>query len=360
VSPARLFLLPTLLFLGLAFAARAEEPPPTPEEDNWLDVGHAFLERTLLAPALRFDRFFSDERDLEPERARSFLRWRSEVRLTVGDSSPSYSTGVRATLRFPALDRRLRRLRIVLAGETRDAWSSLFPGAQTDPGVPPGSDVEETSSGDAGLRLDLWDGLLAHVSLGGGVILDLPPGGYGRLRVKWAVPIPRVLLSRWAVTGFWRTDTLFGTTGALDFERPFGKALLARLSGGATLTERSPGVEWSAEAALLASLGKRSGAVLAGGPSGATEHATAVDRWRVYARLRSDVYRKWVFVEAEPEVAWPWTPERGRRATFALAFRLEIQFHGQEPEPPAPATPSVPPEDRPAAPEPLPEPGGAG
>jgi hypothetical protein len=133
------------------------------------------------------------------------------------------------------------------------------------------------------------------------------------------------------VSGFWRTDTRFGTSGALELERPFGRRLAGRLSGGTSLTEESAGVEWSSEAALLAAIGPRSGAVLAGGPSGATGHEVGIDRWRVYVRIRSDVYRRWIFVEAEPEVTWPWTKERGRYAAFGLAFRLEVQFHGTEP-----------------------------
>ncbi len=328
LAPAA-FIGPALLLALLARPAGAGEPrPEDEEEDSWLDVSHAFLERTLLAPTLAFDRFFSDERELEAERGRSFLRWRNEVRLTEDVPSPAFTTGVRANLRFPGVSRRLRRLRLVIAGETSDAWSALFPGE----GDRPAAGVREPPLGraDAGLRVDLLDTVLAHVDLGGGVLVDLPPGGYGRVRVRWAIPVPRILLSRWAVTGFWRTDVHFGATGALELERPLGRRLSARLSGGATITEESPGFEWGSEAALLASLGPRSALLLAGGPSGATRGEIEIERWRLYTRIRSDVYRRWIFVEAEPEVAWPWTPERGRHSVFALTFRLEVQFHGAE------------------------------
>lgn len=313
-------------------AAGGAETPPAPAEDTWLDVSHAFLERTLLAPVVRFDRFFSDERELEVERARSFRRWRNEIRVNENVASPSFTTGIRANLRFPGINRRLRRLRIVVAGDTTDTVSALFPEEGAKPGAPPATEeAPRIGSGDAGLRLDLLDTLLASVSLGGGILLEMPPGAYGRVRVKWAVPVPRVLLSRWALTGFWRTDTRLGASGLLDLERPFAGRYLARLSGAATVTEESTGLEWAAEAALLAAIGPRSGAALGGGPSGTTGSPVDVDRWRVYTRIRSDVYRRWIFVEAEPEVAWPWTPERGRHATFSLAFRLEVQFQGPAP-----------------------------
>jgi hypothetical protein len=59
------------------------------------------------------------------------------------------------------------------------------------------------------------------------------------------------------------------------------------------------------------------------------------------------VYRRWLFLEIEPEVAWPWSPERGRYSAWGLALRIEVQFHGKEaprPAPPPPPPPPPPPE----------------
>jgi hypothetical protein len=345
----------------------AKEPRKAGEEDDdtWIDVGHAFVEQRIFAPVLRLDRFFSDERDIEAERSRSFLRWRSEVRFD-GDrgSRPAFTTGVRATLRLPGLNRQLRRLRVVIAGETRDAVSALFPKEPGQPGEDAGEEVEgdEIGDGDAGLRFYLWDTLLSHADLGGGVLFRLPPGAYGRLRFRWAIPVRKLFLTRAALTGFWRTDTEFGTSAALELERPFTSMLIGRISGGATITEVSPGFEWITELAVLAALDARSGAQVGVAMSGATAAEAVVldattglprlrskpgiDRYRIYTRLRRDVYRRWLFLELEPEVAWPWTPEEGRHGVWGLAFRLEVQFHGNEaparpprPEPPEPADP---------------------
>jgi hypothetical protein len=348
-------------------------PPPAPEwdDESWIDTGHAFVEQRLFAPILRLDRFFSDEREIEAERARSSLRWRSEVRFSTETSRPVFTTGVRATLRLPGLNKQLRRLRVVIAGETRDAISTLFPPDPTDdPTRELTTDDEDVGTGDAGLRFYIWETLTSHADLGGGILAELPPGGYGRLRFRVAVPIRRLFLVRSALSGFWRSDTRFGTSAAVDLERAVTPRLVTRLAGTGTVTEVSRGVEWGTELAVLTTLGMRSAAQVGVNVNGATDALTRIDRYRLYTRFRRDFYRHWLFLELEPEVAWPWTPERGRRAEWGVAFRLEVQFRGNEaprsrPPPraePEAAPPPTEPEDPPATDDKdaLPGEGGAG
>jgi len=57
----------------------------------------------------------------------------------------------------------------------------------------------------------------------------------------------------------------------------------------------------------------------------------AVDRYRVFARYRRDFFRRWIFVELEPELGWPWSVDRGRHREIAGTVRLEVQFQGQDP-----------------------------
>ncbi len=357
-----------------------KEKPADPDHDSWFDAGHSFIEQRIVGPVVRLDRFFSDERELEAERARSFVRWRSEVRFTDASSQPSFTTGVRATLRLPGLNRRLRRIRVVMAGETRDAVSSLFPrepAAEEAATAEPTTGDEDLSRGDAGLRFFLWDSVFSHASLGGGVLVRLPPGAYGRIRFRWAVPVSKRFLLRSAVTGFWRTDVHFGTSAALELERPLTPRTAVRLGGSGTLSEESPGVEWRAELALLTAFRARIGAQLGVSVDGVTEPAPLegtslvppdVARYRIYTRLRRDFYRSWIFLEVEPEIAWVWDAARVRQAALApgeggiggiaspiedvrgrhpvwgIAFRLELQFHGkQAPKPPPPPEPEDPP-----------------
>jgi hypothetical protein len=324
---------------------------------GWLDSSHDYLEEKLLAPVMRLDRFFSDETDLEAERARSFLRWRSELRFEEAQGTPRFRTGVRANLRFPALTRALRRLRLVIEGETQEAFSALFPGDGTAGSA--GSDAP-IGRADAELRFGLWDGLVSHADLGAGVLFELPPGAFGRLRLRWVIPIDGLFLTRFAVVGFYRTDERFGTSTDLHLERPVLRATVVRLSSEARLTQVSPGIEWRSELAAFVGLGRRAAGAFGVGVNGATRREPVeLERFRVFTRLRRDFYRRWLFFELEPEYAWPYTPDRGRHPVWAVTTRLEVQFHGRERardpddldvEPPDPPDPPASPARRSVAP----------
>jgi hypothetical protein len=132
-------------------------------------------------------------------------------------------------------------------------------------------------------------------------------------------------------------------------ERPLARSFLARLAGTTTITEVSRGFEWGGDLSLIATFRARLGAQIGAAINGATDGAVPVDRYRIYTRVRRDFYRRWLFLELEPEYAWPWTPERGRESLWSIALRLEVQFQGNEPPPPEP--PPEPPE--PADPPPL-------
>jgi hypothetical protein len=312
-------------------------------DENWLDASHAFVAERFFAPVLVFDRFFSDETALDAERSRSFLRWRNELRVERG--TPIYTTNLRADLRLPGLNRLLDRLRLVVEGQTRDTIAAMFPGD--------GEEVDEPlGSGGAELRLRLWEGLIAHGDIGAGLLLELPPGAFTRARLRWAIPVGELFLTRLATSVFWRTDTRFGTSLDASLERGIKRAALLRLSGQAQLTQVSRGVEWSTELAALRAFTRTVAASVGVGMLGASDARPAVDRYRVATRLRSDVYRRWLFLELEPEVFWPWIPDRRRDAAFAITFRVEVQFRGwdapekPEPrvaEPPSPSEPADPP-----------------
>lgn len=332
-------------------AASNEEAPD--KKDNWIDVGHAFIEHRVFAPILRLDRFFSDERDLDAERSRSFLRWRNEVHFTEDATGPIFTIGVRANLRLPGLNQQLRRLRIVIAGETRDALRNFFP---RRPGSSISDDEDTLGASNAGFRLYFLDTLVSHADVGAGVLTRIPPGLYSQLRLRTAIPVRKLFLTRQVVTGFWRTDTHFGTSAGVELERPLTRTFVSRINGSATLTEKSQGVEWASEVALFAFIDEQRAAQLALAVNGRTRPNLAsdgvtrppdLDRFRLYTRLRRDLYRRWIFVEIEPELAWTWNLERHRHPAWGVTFRLEAQFQGREAPPPPPPEPPPEPEDPP-------------
>jgi hypothetical protein len=324
-------------------------------DGNWLDVGHAFIEHRIFAPVLRVDRFFSDERDLEPERARSFIQWRQELRFRQYRSTPSYTTTIGANLKLPGISKELTKFQIEITGQTRDAFTSLFPGDHASPGEVPTSDTA-FGTADAGLGYRLFETVSStvatHGDLGAGVIFRLPPGVYTRARLRFAESLGNHFLTRQVFSTFWRTDTRFGTSAGAEIERPLAFSTLARLSGSSTLTERSRGVEWGGDLSLLGTLRARIGAQLGFGVSGATRAPVDVDVYRFYLRLRRDFYRKWIFLELQPEYGWPWEQGVGRRGTWAVVLRLEVQFQGNEA--PRARAPDEPESDEPPDPTPAP------
>jgi len=124
----------------------------------------------------------------------------------------------------------------------------------------PSTDEDALGSADAGLRFYLWDTLASHADLGGGVLLEVPPGVYGRVRFRWAIPVGKLFLSRFAVVGFWRSDVKFGTTVSGEIERGVWRSTFLRLSGSGTVSERSNGSSGSRSLALLVPLPPRAAA----------------------------------------------------------------------------------------------------
>lgn len=306
-------------------AALEEAPPATPrlleEPDGvlagtWLDLPHAFLERRIFGIVNAFDRFFADEGDLGTGRSTSFVRWRNEARL-LEDGTFEYGTSVRADLTFPYLQRRLRRFRILLENAGRRA-------AGGEPAAIAGQG--DGGRADALLRLTLLDTLRSSIDVGGGVLFDLPPGAVGRVRFRRAQELGRLALARVATTGFWNTVDGFGANGSLGLERALGSPFLLRWTTGTLVSESSAGWESASELALLATLGRRSGLTLLGSVSSASRPRLLVTRYRAATRLRTALYRDWIFAEIEPELAWPLDAAGDRIRTWSVLFRLEIQF----------------------------------
>jgi hypothetical protein len=311
--------------------ARAQEPaeePPAPKEDTFIDSGHRLVEG-VLGTVLRLDRFFSDERDLDPIREQSFIRWRNEF-LTTEQKGFAYATTVRASLRFPGLTRWWReRLRLVLEGDAEElqAPEALF--GRTDATAPPPT-LRVVNDAAAELRYAFVNELGFDVDAGIGVLLRYPPGATARLRMRYAQPFAEDFLARFVVTAFYRTDLRLGASGAFDVQRGLGDRTVVRLGTSVTVNEdeRARGFQWTNDALVLHALTPLT-ALSAGATSiGYTRPLPVVTTYRVFVRYRRDVLRRWLFAEIEPGVAWPLTGPGQRERVLGLVLRLEVQFYG--------------------------------
>jgi hypothetical protein len=323
---------------GPPAAGPAAEPAPAPPaEPTWYDEGHALVSEGLRWSVERLDQFFGDERPVDLPRSRSYVRWRNDLVLR-DDGTAGFTTGLRAELRIPSLDRRLERLRITIAGGTTDALDRLLPGDTPSP--------DAVNQPSAGLKLFLLDTLLTQTDLQAGFLFSLPVGWYTRLRLRHVRPVEDLLVARFALSTFWQTPTGWGTRQDADLERQLAPWLLLRLANTGTITERSRGWEWSSELALLAAVGQRTALFLGGAALGATDVGPVVEVWKVHARARRDVLRRWLFLELEPGVEWKRPPGGGRLRERSLILRLDVQFDaaraGRSGPGPAPAAPRGP------------------
>jgi hypothetical protein len=284
--------------------------------ETWLDTSHEAISRGLRQTVERFDRFFADERQVDLPRARSFFRWRSELRLG-DDRGPAAHTDLQADVYLPDLVERLRRLRLAVIASTAPTPDPLLPGR---------TPADALNRANAGLRLALHDSIRVTVDTQAGVLFRLPVGWFVRIRARQAHPLGWGLVARDAAAGFWQTNTGFGTRQDASLERFLRRELLARLDATGTVTQRSRGYEWESNASLLAALGQRTAAALSVGMLGATRLGPEIERYRILTRVRHDVLRRWILLELQPELDWLRLPGGHIQRVRSVVIRLELQF----------------------------------
>ena len=348
----------TLLLVAVSFASGdapattgeglANEPaaPDVPEESaaeedvGWAQASHDLVERGINAFVLDLDRFFGDALHEPYEPPTSRVRLRNEIRSGEDDSLRG-GVSVAGYLRLPAASRMLGRVRLFFAGETEP---QPLPGPDTDL-VPPRFNARVRSAGGGfEARVDLARGRRTLLDVGAGARFGWLPPPFTRLRLAQGFPLGIRVIGHLSQSVFWDRRGGFGETSRLDVERAFGTRTVARWWSTGTVDEASRGYEWASEIGVQRVLGARTGIFTAAGIAGATRPRSVVDRYRVYTRLRRDVYAGWAFVEVEPQLDWPADEFTSRRARVASAtLRLELQFSsdGRRPTPLPPFRPAT-------------------
>jgi len=312
------------------------EPPPIPEDEaarqGWIDESHAAIERGLGQITERIDTFFGDERsqDPDPERAGSTVRWRNEVR-TAQDKPFAFRTSLSASVRLPATQRWLKGLRVVISGESqRDPNRAL----SDDPSNPGFSPVVAAEQASLELRLPIVHSGGTVLEAGTGLRLRIPPEPYVRTRLRQRVPLGLGVTLRLSPEVSWESRDGFGTAAGADLDRPLGLHTTVRWKNHAQLTEVSKGVEWGTELGLGHEIVPwRTGVFLGAAANGDTRPREEVLFYRLFTRVRRDVWRRWLFLELEPEVGWPLRPDGTRPRVLALTLRVDVRFDGQAPPP---------------------------
>ena len=303
--------------------------PVAPAADNgWVDRTHTRVERDLFDTVVWFDRFFGDERMKVTERPESLLRWMNAFRLDEEEHFTFRST-VRASLRLPRLK---NRWHLVISSESRGDPNAIIPEDPGNPGLNVGSRVR---TGSTELVYDVLRTPRSTLDVGAGVRVKIPPDAFVRTRFQHARPVARNTLGRFTATAYWDARDGLGESNQVDFERWLAPPTLLRWSNSFEITEKSNGWTWGTELSLLHKLSPKSAITFAGGVSGSTRPAWIAQNYRVLARYRRNVWRKWLFLEGEPDIHWPRKEDGSRKPVWGATLRAEILFTGAGPDPPA-------------------------
>ena len=316
-------LLLVALMAGATDVPDATSPPP----ETWFDRSHSAVSNGIVEAIGWFDHFFADRDHLEYERNGSTLLLRQELRL---EDTPRIAPAfdVRIDLRLPQLGSRFERWHVVVyaqhvAEDVANRIASLG-GGGAGPALAQTGDPGQSA---AELRYDLASALLARVDVGGGVHIQIPPGGYLRTRLRSSFAVAPRWIAHLAQSGFYDSFQRFGTSSHAELEHHLAEGTLLRWDGVAFVTQVSRGWEWGSEVSALHALGPSHALALTAGFVGHGRGGPVVDRYRVSSRLRAGIFRRWLFVELEPEVAWPLDAiTLVRQRVLALSFRVDVLF----------------------------------
>ena len=327
---------------------------PSAEGATWVDDSHRLLEQQLTDLTVFLDGVFGEDRRLDLEHPGTYLRWRNEVRI---DDRRTWTprTSVKASLQLPAFKRWVKSFQVVFSGETKGDPTVR---RLEDPGNPGFSPSVRAEQANLELRVDLFRATATVVQAAAGFRLRFPFEYFGALRFRQRLDLGWKVTSRFTQEGFWTSREGFGEKTQLDLDRPVAAHTQVRWNNAGFVTGVSRGYEWATELGLAQEFPSlRTAAYLAFAVTGFGLPKAEVELYRLYIRLRRDVWRRWLFAELEPEINWPTTAGLGRHKVHAITVRLDIMLDGRTP-PGGPGTKPAPPPGPPApGTKPAPPPG---
>lgn len=299
--------------------------------ESWLDQTHAYLSRKLCEPAAWFDGFFGSSRAAEETPVGSFFRIRNSL---IWDDSEGLEHDIRVSANL-SLPRISDRVRLLISSTDSVDGDEGFDDLR-------GNEDEQTR---LGLRFLLSETGQTQFDLDGTVKVNtsgLNPRVRARGRHTWG--LTDTTLARFTQTAFWEREDGFGTISRADWEWLPDRLTLVRLTGRGTFSEASDGVDWRSGLIGFRQLNRRTAIRSELGAFGYTRPEFRAEEIYVNFRFRRSFLRDWLFYELQPEYAWPYDEQRGkRRSDLRFILTLEVQFedsasrrerrarHGDEP-----------------------------
>ena len=292
-------------------------------ETGALDTTHGRISRDILERVTLLDKLFEGGTDEGAQRNSYLLRWRNVLRLEEGGRL-RYGMTARAHLTLAHIS---NRLRLVVAGE--DASGKSRQHIPQDPGSP-GFDRTTTEATtrlvNTEVRYSLVESPAIDSFIGFGVRVRWPPEVFSRWRGQYTHQFGDQTRARFGETVFIKDADGFGETTDITLEQVMGRWLLLRWANSATASQEFDGVELGTELSLIRHFGTSGVITLTGGAYGNSDGPTTFSSYRLLYRHRWRFLRDWLFVELEPEVAWPRNATGSYAPTYAGTLRLEVVF----------------------------------
>jgi hypothetical protein len=316
----------------LPAAPTQESAEPVRPETSFADETHDSLERGILQQVVRLDNFFGKVNSKKEQRSAYYLRWRSSARLEQGDGL-KLGTALRANV---SLSRISERLKLTISGENEP--DPFAPSLPEDPGNP-GFDRTTRNARivNTELRYQLIRAPDSDLFTGVGVDLAWPPKAFARARYNYSHKFSEVTVAHLTETMFAKTPYGVGETTELSLERLLAPKTVLRWASSGTVSQEIGALEWGSELSLLHELSSRGAITASAGVFGTTGQDDVISNYRLLLRYRRNFLRSWLFFELEPEITWPRGADGSFPAAYAVTFRLEVVFQGQEKK--APETP---------------------
>ena len=298
-----------------------EEGDFEPRQPNQVDRAQEAMSQSVNDVAKWFESFFGDERFVAEE-AYSRIRLTPSVFFEEGEAT-DYKFRVNAKVKVPRMS---KKLRLVIADTSEDEETVLaretFPEARQ-------SDSDATAIGlqyFLKTKNKLNTSVSAGIKIGSGHVVDFFLGP--RVRKTWDFDIWQI---RFTERVRWYTDIGWESRTRFDFERLFRDDLFFRAITDLRWRKQDyndEGFRLEAGPTLTQRLRKKAAIDYQWINVFNTKPSVRLDETTLRLRYRQRIWRKWLFFEVNPQVAF--RNDDDFRNTPGIEFRLEASFGGLE------------------------------
>jgi hypothetical protein len=274
---------------------------------NWADTSHAYATEQAQSLTRWMDSFFGEPNaDLDEPESVVRLQWTN-----TWDQDDGYNTNLRlrGKIQLPALS---KRLNLVFSGEEGDELNL--------------DDNENRLDDQVGLLYEVTESKRSRFDLTMGITINhLRPGARYRFQDTLGESSGYRLTQRVQ----YENDQGFYATSQAEIDRALTDNQFLRWNNRAVYGEETDGTEWTTRVSFFQRLAEQRRRQLGinyfAAINGETDPKSYVKNYRVGVLFRSQLYRKYLFVEVEPAYNYrKRDPDDKRQFAWSIGLRFEI------------------------------------